>query len=38
MQMMKSSLMALAIAAATSQLAFADVQDDAVAKKPFQPS
>lgn len=33
MQMMKSSLMALAIAAATSQLAFADVQDDAVAKK-----
>jgi imipenem/basic amino acid-specific outer membrane pore len=33
MQMMKWSVMALAIAAATTQLAFADVQDDAAAKE-----
>ncbi|OHC27492.1 MAG: hypothetical protein A2Y50_02495 [Pseudomonadales bacterium RIFCSPLOWO2_12_59_9] len=33
MQMMKWSVMALAIAAATTQLAYADVQDDAAAKE-----
>jgi imipenem/basic amino acid-specific outer membrane pore len=33
MQMMKCSVMALAIAAATTQLAFADAQDDAAAKE-----